>query len=90
MKKESMKEFEEREKFLADLEYRLITDFIKVRKNEHLSQQKMADASNTIREMIAKIENQIVSPQVNTLIKILEPFGYTIGIVKIEDREEIN
>lgn len=45
----------------------------------------MALASQTIRETIAKIENQIVSPQINTLIKILAPFGYTIGIVKIEE-----
>lgn len=88
MKKENIEEFEKREKFLSDLEYQLITDFIKLRKDHHLSQQKMAEASKTIRETIAKIENQIVSPQINTLIKILEPLGYTVGIVKIEDRKE--
>ena len=88
MKKESRKKFETREKLLSDLEYSLITDFIKLRKENHLTQQDMADASKTIRETIAKIENHLVSPQINTLIKILEPSGYTIHIVKIEDKDK--
>lgn len=87
MKKENRIEFETREKILSDLEYALITDFIKFRKGRHLTQQDMADASSTIRETIAKIENQIVSPQINTLINLLEPFGYTLGIVKIEKKK---
>ncbi len=90
MKKESKKEFETREKMLSDLEYALITDFIKLRKENHLSQQDMGNASETIRETIAKIENQIVSPQINTLIKILEPLGYTLGIVKIKNKKELD
>lgn len=81
-----MKNYEEKEELLIDLEYNLISDFIKLRKDKHLTQQEMALASQTIRETIAKIENQIVSPQINTLIKILAPFGYTIGIVKIDEK----
>ncbi len=84
MKKENIKEYISREKILFDLEYTLISDFIRLRKEKHLSQQDVANASKTVRETIAKIENQIVSPQINTFIKILEPLGYTIGIVKIE------
>ncbi len=90
MKKESKLEFETREKILSDLEYSLITDFIKLRKEKHLSQQDMGNASQTVRETIAKIENQIVSPQISTLIKILEPLGYTLKIVKIENRDELD
>lgn len=90
MKKENIKDYEIREKILADLEYQLITSFIKLRKSQHLSQQELADASDTIREMVAKIENQIVSPQIKTLIKILEPLGYTIGIVPIDREVEKN
>ncbi len=90
MKKENIKDFENREKILADLEYQLVIDFIKLRKDLNLSQQEMANASKTIRETIAKIENQIVSPQINTLIKILEPLGYTIGIIKIKNVKKID
>lgn len=52
-----------------------------------MSQQELANESNTIREMVAKIENRIVSPQVNTLIKMLETLGYTIKNVPINNRK---
>ena len=45
----------------------------------------MADECGIIREMIAVIENQKKHPQINTLIKILEPFGYTLSITKIKE-----
>ena len=48
-----------------------------------MTQQEMADKSNVIRETIARIESQITSPQVRTMIKILQPLGYTIKIVSI-------
>ena len=79
-----MNKFED-EKRLMDLEYNLICDFIKLRNELGLSQQKMADESGVVREMIAVIENQKKHPQINTLIKILEPFGYTLSITKIKE-----
>ena len=73
------------EKRIIDLEYNLICDFIKLRTELGLSQQKMAEMSGVVREMIAVIENQKKHPQINTLIKILEPFGYTLKIEKIDE-----
>lgn len=73
------------EKKILDLEYNLICDFIKLRSELGLSQQKMAEESGVIREMIAVIENRKKHPQINTLIKILEPFGYTLSITKIKE-----
>lgn len=75
------------EKRLQELEYDLICDFIKLRGDLGLTQQQMADASGIVREMIAVIENRKKHSQINTLIKILEPFGYTLSIVKIEDKK---
>ena len=77
----------EEEKRIMDLEYNLICDFIKLRSELGLTQAKMAEASGTIREMIAVIENRKKHPQINTLIKILEPFGYTLSITKIKEDE---
>ena len=74
----------EKELILADLEYAFICDFIRVRKNHNLTQQALADLSGVVREKIAKIERKMNSPQLNSLIKILEPIGYTIKIVPIE------
>jgi len=79
-----MKKIEE-EKRIVELEYKLICDFIKLRNELGLSQQKMADTAGVVREMIAVIENQKKHPQINTLIKILEPFGYTLSITKIKE-----
>ncbi len=76
------------EKRQMELEYNLICDFIKLRNELGLSQQKMADECGVIREMIAVIENQVKHPQINTLIKILEPFGYTLSIVKIKEEDD--
>lgn len=74
------------EKRLMELEYNLICDFIKLRSELNLTQKEMAEESGVVREMIAVIENRKKHPQINTLIKILEPFGYTLSIVKIEDK----
>lgn len=76
------------EKRLMELEYKLVCEFIKLRNELGLTQQKMAEECGVIREMIAVIENQKKHPQINTLIKILEPFGYTLSITKI--KEDIN
>lgn len=75
----------EREKMLQELEFELLKDFIKLRKEKGLSQQALADLSGVVREKIAKIENGLNSPQINSLIEILEPIGYTLKIVPIEE-----
>ena len=81
-----MKKMED-EKRVMDLEYNLICDFIKLRSELGLTQKEMGEASNTIREIIAVIETRKKHPQINTLIKILEPFGYTLSITKIKEDE---
>ncbi len=76
------------EKRIMELEYDLICEFIKLRNDLGISQQQMANECGVVREMIAVIENRKKHPQINTLIKILEPFGYTLSITKI--REELD
>ena len=71
-------------KELTHLEQDFISDFIKLRKDNNLTQQKLSDLSGVIRETIARIEAGITSPQISTLIKILKPLGYTVKIEKIE------
>ena len=72
------------EERVAELEFKLICDFIKLRNELGLTQKEMGEASDTIREIIAVIETQKKHPQINTLIKILEPYGYTLSITKIK------
>lgn len=75
----------EKEKKLLELEYEFVKQFIKIRKNKNISQQKMSEKANMIRLTVSRIENLIVSPQISTIIKLLEPIGYTVKIVPIED-----
>lgn len=76
------------EQKILNLEYNLICDFIKLRNELGLTQKEMGEASNTIREIIAVIETRKKHPQINTLIKILEPFGYTLSITKIKEEKD--
>ena len=75
------------EERLQELEYNLISDFIKLRGELGLTQKEMSNVCGVVREMIAVIENRSKHPQINTLIKILEPFGYTLSITKIKDND---
>ena len=74
----------EYEKMIAEMEYDLITEFIKLRKDANLSQQDIAEQSNVIRTTIARIESKMNSPHLKTLLQMLEPLGYTLKIEKIE------
>ena len=84
-----MKKFEE-EIDVMDLEYNLICDFIKLRNEMGLTQKQMAEEAHVVREMIAVIENRKKHPQINTLIKILKPFGYTLSITRIDKNKQID
>lgn len=75
------------EKQISDMEYELITEFIRLRKEANLSQQELANQCNVIRTTIARIENQMNSPQIRTMLQILEPLGYTLKIEKIINKD---
>ena len=79
------KELLVQDKETIDLEYSLICDFIKLRHELGLTQQQMADEAGVIRELISILETRKKTPQITTLIKLLKPFGYTIGIKKINE-----
>ena len=71
---------------LEELEQEFINDFINIRKKKRLSQREFAEYSGVGRVQIAKIENRIASPCLKSLIKILEPLGYTVKIKKIYNK----
>lgn len=74
----------EEQKEISNMEYELITEFIRLRKEAKLSQQDIADQTRVIRTTIARIENGMNSPQIRTMLQILEPLGYTLKIEKIK------
>lgn len=85
---DKIKTNEDREEKLKELEYEFVQDFIKLRKDNHLTQESLANQAGVIRLTITRIENLITSPQINTLIKILEPIGYTVRIEPIDKKKK--
>lgn len=90
-KKENIVKTEEdikRDERLKELEKEVIRQIVVARKSQHLSQRVVGERAGIIRETVAKIENNLNSPQINTLIRLLEPIGYTLGVVPLEQKEE--
>jgi len=79
---------------LKELEKNVINGLVEARKSQKLSQRVVGEKAGIIRETVAKIENNLNSPQINTLIKLLEPIGYTLAVVPLineenEDKENV-
>lgn len=79
--------FVAKEELLMELEYQLIKDFVTLRK-EKMTQQELAEKSRIVRQTINRVENCLTSPQLITMIKLLNPLGFTLKIVPLEEKEE--
>lgn len=67
------------------LEMEIIEATIKAREKNKLSQTELSKITGIKQSAIARIENHANSPQIDTLIKILNSLGYTIQIVPIQE-----
>lgn len=74
---------EEREKINFEVE--LIGKMIEAREAKGLSQRDLANISGVKQPAIARIESMKSMPQLDTLLKVLVPLGYTLQIVPIAD-----
>lgn len=62
------------------LEKDLIRTMVKIREEQGLSQAQLAEMCNVKQPVIARMEKAIHSPQIDSLLKILTPLGYTLKI----------
>ena len=58
---------------------------IEARKQKGLSQQGLAELVGMQQPAIARLENMKTTPQIDTLIDILYPLGYTLEVVPLKD-----
>lgn len=65
----------------SDLRVALISELIKARNEQGVSQKKLEEISGVKQPIIARIETGKSIPQVSTLIKLLVPLGKTLAIV---------
>lgn len=60
---------------------------IEAREKKGLSQRELAKLSGVKQPAIARLESMKVMPQVDTLLKILTPLGYTLSITPIKNNK---
>ena len=72
------------EKKRIEFEVELIGKVIEARQQKGLSQRDLAVISGIKQPAIARLESMQTTPNVDTLLKILNPLGYTLSIVPIE------
>lgn len=79
---EELNSYQEREKILLDIEMDLINELSRLRKERKLSQKELCEIINFKQPTLAKIEKRKNSPQLSTLIKILDALNYHIEFKK--------
>lgn len=67
------------------LQMDLMDAVIEARKSNKLTQRELGRKTGIKQSAIARIEKLSTSPQLNTLIRLLYPLGYTLRVVPLED-----
>ena len=76
----------EEDKNIIELEKNLIRTLVAVREEKGLTQIDVAEMCNVKQPVIARLEASTHSPQVDSLLKILVPLGYTLQIVPLSKK----
>ena len=70
-----------------EFEVELIGKLIEARESKGLTQAQLAEAAGIKQSAVARMETLKVTPQIDTLFKVLTPMGYKLAIVPIEKAE---
>ncbi len=75
---------------LAQIEFEveLIGKLIMAREERGLSQRELAEISGVKQPAIARLESLKSTPKIDTLFKVLNPLGYKLDIVPIDNGED--
>jgi len=74
------------EEDMIRLEKSLIKAVINAREQNGLTQTQLSELCGVKQPVIARLESAAHSPQVNSMIKILKPLGYTLAVVKQQEQ----
>jgi len=70
------------EEDMINLEKSLISAVVNAREESGLTQKQLSELCGVKQPVIARLESAAHSPQINSIIKILKPLGYTLTVVK--------
>ncbi len=72
------------EENVIEMEKELIRSMVAIREEQGLSQAELAERSSIKQPAIARMEKNVHSPQVDSLLRVLAPLGYTLQIVPLQ------
>lgn len=76
--------FTDEEISASNMRVAVINEFITARKEKGISQKELEKISGVKQPVIARLETGNVSPQVDTLLKLLASVGKTLAVVPID------
>jgi predicted XRE-type DNA-binding protein len=68
----------------SNLRVEIMVALTKARNEQGVSQRKLEKLSGVRQPVIARMENGITNPQIDTVLKLLAPLGKTLAVVPIE------
>ena len=74
------------EESVIELEKNLLRTMVTLREEKGLSQADLAKKCNVKQPVIARMEKAVHSPQIDSLLKVLVPLGYTLQIVPMDKK----
>ncbi len=74
---------------LKEQELKIVSQLKQARKQHGFSQRGLCAILNMQQPSLVKIEKGMISPQLNTILKLLEPLGLTLEVVEIDKNSEI-
>lgn len=72
------------EENVIEMEKELIRSMVAIREEQGISQAELAERSSIKQPAIARMEKNVHSPQVDSLLRVLAPLGYTLQIVPLQ------
>ncbi len=70
---------------IIKLEEELIKTLVRIREEKELTQTQLAELCHTKQPLISRAESSAHSMQIDSLLRILTPLGYTLQIVPLEN-----
>ncbi len=72
------------EEKVIEMEKELIRSMVAIREEQGVSQAELAKKCNVKQPTIARMEKDAHSPQIDSLLRVLAPLGYTLQIVPMK------
>ena len=69
---------------IIEMEKNLIRTLVSIREENGITQSQLAELSGVKQPTIARLEKSLHSPQLDSMLKVLVPLGYTLQIVPIK------